>query len=411
MPHRTTTITTMLLLGAMLTGGSTTPGPTGAGVQESPTPPLGRGRERVYDYTVRVTVGDPTHVNGFNNLATRAMTCEATRLVFPMVLRGNYALVDPERIRVAGMIGGRWTTEGVSWTLRPPGPDGTAVVELTFPPLSTAYLGMEVRWRVRTWEPTIDEAGAAGIGWPEQWPPEVTPFLQPSRFIDSESSRVRAFVESVTNDRQREVPIYLAAKELTRQVVKHFRNVDGGRTNVDAVSSCEQSLELGRGSRADMTCLAVACLRAAGIPARPVMGLGTYLSKNLGKQVQTWLPWCEFYLPGAGWVAFDPFEMRGKGIEFKSLDAPWPWFGSERAFSERAAQSYELFVPGSTQPFECRFELTNGADPGLRGGAFATRFRRFRPWGWMAATCTYEACPVFLESITRNNRTGSLLDR
>ena len=78
MPHRTTTITTMLLLGAMLTGGSTAPGPTGAGVQESPTPPLGRGRERVYDYTVRVTVGDPTHVNGFNNLATRAMTCEAT---------------------------------------------------------------------------------------------------------------------------------------------------------------------------------------------------------------------------------------------------------------------------------------------------------------------------------------------
>ncbi|MEC7352828.1 MAG: hypothetical protein VYD99_06835, partial [Planctomycetota bacterium] len=87
-------------------------------------------------------------MNGFNNLATRAMTCEATRLVFPMVLRGNYTLVDPERIRVAGMIGGRWTTEGVSWTLRPPGPDGTAVVELTFPPLSTAYLGMEVRWRV-----------------------------------------------------------------------------------------------------------------------------------------------------------------------------------------------------------------------------------------------------------------------
>ena len=173
-----------------------------------------------------------------------------------------------------------------------------------------------------------------------EWPKEAEKFLKQSSYIDSTSETVLDFVRGITNDRQREVPIYLAAKEIIRHAVTHFFDVNGGRHSSLSISGNGTVIRNGQGSRGDMTCLAVGCLRAAGIPARPVLGLGEVWNNAEAMFEKRPILWGEFYLPGCGWIFFDPFKMRGTGIKWKSLDVPWEWFGTENDHAERTPLAY-----------------------------------------------------------------------
>ncbi len=63
------------------------------------------------------------------------------------------------------------------------------------------------------------------------------------------------------------------------------------------------------GKCADISSVFVALARAAGVPARHV--LGTRLGREDGQDVTTWQHcWAEFYLPGYGWVVVDPADVR-----------------------------------------------------------------------------------------------------
>ena len=384
--------------------------------QDAPTPPLGRAKPKKWEYSIRAQVQALTQANPYlDNGNTGGIICSATKLIFPLVLEGNYTQVDPKSIRVAGMIENNWQYQDVPWTLRGPMPDGTAEVVLDFPVVDASVIAMQLTWTAESWTPTLDEANAAKVTWPREWPEEVAKFLEPSRFIDSKLPAVETFVASITQGRQRSVPLFLAAKELARNVVQHFKNVDAGKTGVQSITTLTTCLNQGKGTRTDMTCLAVACLRAAGIPARPVVGFGTYLSASLLKEVHTWIPWCEFYLPGAGWVSFDPYEMRGKGIELKGLDVAWPWFGYEKQMNERTTLGYRLMIPGSFDPDACD-DSGFFNDPGapvetIPVGNPNPAYRELCYWGWMTATCTLESCPSQTTVINRTNRTGSLFNR
>ena len=377
--------------------------------QNPPVHPLGRGKLKKWETKVRLSVGEPqvTEPFGEGEQINNAFNCAATKLVFPLVLEGNYTRTNPDSIRVTGMIGDRWQTENVPWKLRGPNPDGTVEVVLSFPEVQTSIIGMEISWIAESWVPTINEKEAALATWPRTWPEEAAPYLEPSRFIDSKDSAVVEFVESITGGRQRSAPPYLVAKEITRSVVGRFRQVN---ESVTKLTSLTKSLSTRTGTPADMVCLAVASLRASGIPARPVVGVGSYLSSGLGKEVNSWILWCEFYLPNAGWVTFDPNEMRGKGIQLKALTEPWPWFGYEKEMNERTAISYRMMIPGSLDPQEC-FAYYNALWDETGGGTTgAPMYLTMCYWGWMKATCD-EQCEPQQSSITRTNRTGSLFHR
>ncbi|MEE2681891.1 MAG: transglutaminase-like domain-containing protein [Planctomycetota bacterium] len=377
--------------------------------QIPPEHPLGRGKFKKWETKVRFSVGEAliTEPFGGTGAPSNAFTCEATELVFPLVIEGNYTRTDPRSIRVAGMIGDRWQTEDLPWKLRGPRADGTAEVVLSFPAFEASTIGMELRWVSESWAPTIDEADAILSTWPRSWPPEVAPYLEPGTFIDSRSTAVVEFVQSITGGRERTAPLYLVAKEITRNVVQHFQQIN---ENVTRLTSLDRALRTRTGTPADMVCLAVASLRAAGIPARPVVGIGSSFSSGVGKEVNGWLLWCEFRLPGAGWVAFDPNAMRGKGLQLKGLREPWPWFGDAKELRERTAISYRMLIPGSPDPIACSI-LTNPlrTSPGERSNG-VPQYVPLCFWGWMSTTCSDE-CEPFQSSITRTNRTGSLLHR
>jgi transglutaminase-like putative cysteine protease len=68
---------------------------------------------------------------------------------------------------------------------------------------------------------------------------------------------------------------------------------------------------LGRpgGKCADISSLYVALARSAGVPTREILGLR--LGKEDATDITGWQHcWAEFYLPGSGWVAVDPADVR-----------------------------------------------------------------------------------------------------
>ncbi|PLX44811.1 MAG: transglutaminase [Deltaproteobacteria bacterium] len=63
------------------------------------------------------------------------------------------------------------------------------------------------------------------------------------------------------------------------------------------------------GKCADIHSIFVSLARAAGIPSREIFGIR--LGKEDGQEITTWQHcWAEFYLPGRGWVAVDPGDVR-----------------------------------------------------------------------------------------------------
>ncbi|NOY13580.1 MAG: transglutaminase domain-containing protein [Deltaproteobacteria bacterium] len=63
------------------------------------------------------------------------------------------------------------------------------------------------------------------------------------------------------------------------------------------------------GKCADISSIYVALARAAGVPAREILGIRT--GKKAHQDVSKWQHcWAEFYLPGYGWVPVDPADVR-----------------------------------------------------------------------------------------------------
>ncbi len=101
------------------------------------------------------------------------------------------------------------------------------------------------------------------------------------------------------------------------------------------------------GKCADISSLYVALARSAGVPAREILGL------RLGRKDETDITgwqhcWAEFYLPGTGWVAVDPADVRKAMLRQKlELDDP------------KVAELREYYF-GTLDPF--RVKLSEGRD-------------------------------------------------
>ena len=63
------------------------------------------------------------------------------------------------------------------------------------------------------------------------------------------------------------------------------------------------------GKCADISSIYIALARAAGVPAREILGIRT--GKKANQDISKWQHcWAEFYLPGYGWVPVDPADVR-----------------------------------------------------------------------------------------------------
>ena len=315
-----------------------------------PPPPLRRSEPRGYTVGLAIDVGAASQLPQVPD----PFTSTGGEITIEPVTADNWTVADLDRREVSLLLNGS-TVPFESRVEGDPKADHRRLV-VSVPDGVVNALTLRAGWPAIAFNSEVDEAAAATIAWPRQWPPEAQAALQPSLAIDSDQPIFREFVAKVAGDELRRVPVYLAAKDLVRRSIMEFRNIQGGalaREGLGAVrgfrlQGASVAAQAGTGTPGDLVCVCVAVLRAAGIPARPVIGIysgdGDRGDNKLPSGRTTLCVWAEFHLPGAGWVPFDPNEMRGSGLPQANVRKPWRWFGTIDQLNRRVALTYE-FAP------------------------------------------------------------------
>jgi hypothetical protein len=326
-----------------------------------PRGPLVRSDPQLWRISVSLAINPPDGLGAMSQAFTR----NANALLLPIVTTDTWFQADPSTISTRVLIDGAPMPAGEVQPLVRLGRSGDGRIEVPLTRPVTQTYQADVSWVVQSWDCSVNEAVAAQVGWPSEWPVEMRRWLAPEPFIESEDAGIVAFMQRVSGGRVRSVSPWLAAKELVRAACGAMRSVDGMSMRTVgnaveglAVSGASATMQRGSGSPHDLVCLSVAVLRAAGIPARPVLGLsaprsggtrGTGSSTTASELVT----WGEFYLPDAGWVPFDPNMMRGSIPSNATLRQPWRGFAFELDLERRAPFAHSFGPEGasSADPF------------------------------------------------------------
>ncbi len=281
----------------------------------------------------------------------------AAPLLFPVINEGSSSMVNLSSVSASISFNGNMMDSGQ-------GPDiltGKAMhgVRLLEAPASfqgnnpnllnnAIQMQFEIEQDIACWSSEVDEAAMASIVWPANWPIETLEFQKPQPLIESDAPIFASALQEVTGGNLHQVPPWVAAKEIVRYCCNTIQT--NGTLMLRGPGSAIRGLDVngaraaassGTGTESDLVCVSVALLRAAGIPARPVIGLGT----PKGKTRNSFLVWGEFYLPKAGWIPFDPKAMRSKGVRSWSLDRSWSSFGNMSDLNKKIPLAY-AFSPG-----------------------------------------------------------------
>lgn len=258
---------------------------------------------------------------------------------------------------------------------------------------------------VRCFEVTLDVARASALEWPVgDWPPTAVSALQPQQFVESDDAAVRALVQEWTNGQPRRMRPYDLAQFLAGRVIDHMQPsgegfVTGrfGRFAGLDLAGAARTAQTGRGSPHDVAALLCAVYRAAGLPARVVVGFD--VAQSMGRDAQIFnvgdncgghetrrasnVPilrtWVEFYLldpanprettaprdppitgavavtraeadasaiPDPGWwIPVDIVRLREFSSRALPTNQPWPWFGTNDCTDNLVPLSFHFHPP------------------------------------------------------------------
>jgi uncharacterized protein (DUF2126 family) len=142
--------------------------------------------------------------------------------------------------------------------------------------------------------------------------------LEPYRAVTPMGPRLQAFVDSITRQKLGTVDFLVAINQKVQKEIGYTIRLDAG------IQSCEETLEMRLGSCRDSAWLLVQILRQLGLAARFVSGYLIQLVADVksidgpsgaSSDFTDLHAWVEVYLPGAGWIGFDPTSglLAGEG--------------------------------------------------------------------------------------------------
>ncbi len=145
--------------------------------------------------------------------------------------------------------------------------------------------------------------------YPFEYAPGLAKDLEPYLAVDPAGPLLQTFLQSLSSERHGTIAFLVDLNRKVRDEIGYVMRLDPG------VQTCEQTLETRTGSCRDSAWLLVQILRHLGIAARFVSGYLIQLAAEesmldgpSGAQTDSadLHAWTEAFLPGAGWIGFDP---------------------------------------------------------------------------------------------------------
>ena len=280
---------------------------------------LSRREGRIYDIEFNATIYAAGTVKGVADPLVLAQNS----IEIPLTMLDTFSQVDPASIR-AGLSINNHPVPGASvqiGELR----RGVSAVKVESGAVTCQNIAAQFAWRAASWSSVLDEAVAARTAWPQSWPDDAQPWLDPQPWIESDQQIFGDFVQRTAQGNLHGVSVHIAAKELVKATLLNVRAVRSTGVIYDAtrvirgldIRGAKRMAETGEGTSHDLACLCVAVLRAAGIPSRINVGI-----IDPDRHAPYFVTWAEYYLPDSGWVPFLPDDLRGKAT---SLDSSLAW--------------------------------------------------------------------------------------
>lgn len=282
--------------------------------------------------------------------ATGRICLDAAEIVFPLIPSSAMHEARLDRARARVLVNNVLADNSPRLLEGYQGPTTLAAWRITNVDAHLITLIVEVP--MRSYQTRIDEHRAFEIDWPaEDWSPEIALLLEPQLFVEVNDPAVQSLVERWTNGRPQNAKPYHLAKYLAGRVVEYVQPSEGlyrtaargpqaGRTTTAFVSGfnvngAAHAATRGRGSPHDLACLLTAVYRAAGLPARLVIGLDQ--KKNNQSFPPVVRAWAEFYLlderTGLGeWIPVDVVRQREFSSRMPPIKQRWEFFGHNEEF-------------------------------------------------------------------------------
>ncbi|MEM7628061.1 MAG: transglutaminase-like domain-containing protein [Planctomycetota bacterium] len=212
---------------------------------------------------------------------------------------------------------------------------------------------MEQQADLIAWETVYDEDAANAVAWPKgPWPPEAASTFGPQQFVSPVPSSinnegpVNALLAAWTegNDPKSIAPARLA-KFLAGRVQEHVRIVRPPSTTEPSadrfaepvgvnvltgldLQTTDETALLREGTKHDLTSLLAAVYRAAGLPARIVIGYDR--REPTRERLRSWVEFCLIDEPTGSvvWIPVDIARIRERSNRAADLDRPWEFFGT-----------------------------------------------------------------------------------
>jgi hypothetical protein len=209
-------------------------------------------------------------------------------------------------------------------------------------------MDIDVEIPMSCWETVVDEKVLALAKWPKdgKWPAAALSSFGPQMGVENGPIVNDLVAQWCNRQSPQSIPPLQLAKFLAAKVIEHVQpsgdGLSSSRTGLLQgfdLRGSERTLAEKRGSVHDATCAMAAVYRAAGVPARTVIGLDVTRSKGQdrglgsrsgGEEIRSWVEvcFCDEKAEKETWVPVDIVAQRRSSSRAPAWDRTWKWFGN-----------------------------------------------------------------------------------